>query len=522
MQSGLFGAGSLLGQGAIAARAYPLVLRTVFSGLFFNVGGFDVAGGRRHAMPGDRCVYAKTDGNSIYQLYTRTLPAGTETQLTSFADRHSAVPTFLPDGYRFVFQQETVIHDNKGVVGSPGDGWYHNLWLGNLDTAPASWTALTNVVTTGGTEGVLWPILDFGASDPAAIPVCYNWIYDRDTPQVHADYANGIVTPNTFPFGKCELRKATLNANTPALSGVTTIIAGPRWHEPQDWSGDKMIFCSERPQAGFTHHPHRIAIFSIEPNAADPEATIQQVSPGGDWDEFATYLPDGNNIIYMSSVGLGWDQNSTDRNDLRSRLWHVNLRQIVSRVNITPKQVLYANTKWRGKNIYTELHTFDAEGILTAIVMADAEGYMDPLPLFLATVNLPGARAAGNSWTATANFHLRYTVTSMPTAQSITLRVRQQDATNYWLLLVGTNGTLTLFETVAGTPTSRAVTGAVVGAGTIIDVIAWDNSIRLYIGGIWRAQYNAANNFKTQTAGNILGFGTGGGVSDLSIWEYVL
>ena len=511
-----------------AKKRLSNLLAEDISGLFTMFGGYDVAGGRRHALAGDTVIYAKQDGSLIYQLYTRTLPFGAETQLTTYTDRHTGVPTFLADGKRFICQQEEPTHSDEGVVGLPGDGWYTNIVLGSINTAPAAWTKLLTISTTTPTEGVLRPVPDAQASDPTAVRLAYNWIYSRDTAQVHLDAANGIITANTHPFGRCELRMGTLNADTPALSGITTLLPGPGWYEPQDWNGDTLYFSSERAQAGYTHYPYRIAQWKLD--VTDPANTVEQVSMGGDaWEEFGTLSPDGNSIVHMGSRFTGWNMTMIPRTQLRARLWQrgVNggLSRPISRIDLPASNLLFYEPRWRGAYLYTGLFSYSGPPpttTITSTLLARARTNVDPLPITRASVSLAGARAVNNSWTAPANFHLRFTVVSGVSAGSISLRLRMSNATNYWNLTSNNTGALNLFETVAGTPTLRASAAAVISAGSVVDVIAWDKSIRAYVNGTYRWSWETATNFKTATAADINSLGTGGAISDLIVWQYPL
>jgi hypothetical protein len=74
--------------------------------------------------------------------------------------------------------------------------------------------------------------------------------------------------------------------------------------------------------------------------------------------------------------------------------------------------------------------------------------------------------AASSAFTHTADAHIEFTVTTLPSAGTIDLRFRQQDANNYWQVTISSTGALTLNEVVAGTPTQRATAAAAVANGT--------------------------------------------------------
>jgi hypothetical protein len=129
-----------------------------------------------------------------------------------------------------------------------------------------------------------------------------------------------------------------------------------------------------------------------------------------------------------------------------------------------------------------------------------------------------GAVSAGQAYTHPQDCLLDFTVTTKPSSGIIVLIFRQQDANNYWSVEINSAGDLLLKETVAGTPTIRSTAAGVVSNGHRCVVISDDIVIRDYSNNVLRTTYSSAANFKTATAGSLSSLGTGGAVSDLTVW----
>lgn len=133
----------------------------------------------------------------------------------------------------------------------------------------------------------------------------------------------------------------------------------------------------------------------------------------------------------------------------------------------------------------------------------------------LASQRLAGARAAGDTLTHEANHLGEATLTTRPSAGQVEMRFRVQDANNYWQWTIDSAGALDLDEVVAGVVTQRATSAAGALSGHRVVWIADGSTIRLYTNNVLRITYASASNFATATAGQLVGLGTGGAVSDI-------
>jgi hypothetical protein len=141
----------------------------------------------------------------------------------------------------------------------------------------------------------------------------------------------------------------------------------------------------------------------------------------------------------------------------------------------------------------------------------------------LATQQLAGARAPGDTFTHEANCLIEFTVATLPGAGTqIELRFRVQDATNYWQVTVDSTGALDLDEVVAGVVTQRGTAAGVIANGDRIVITAVGQTIKVYEANTLRITYATAANFATETDGELETEGTGGAVTDIVSWPRTL
>lgn len=136
----------------------------------------------------------------------------------------------------------------------------------------------------------------------------------------------------------------------------------------------------------------------------------------------------------------------------------------------------------------------------------------------IATQRLAGARAVNDPITHTPNALLEFVVTTLPSAGSIDVRFRVQDASNYWLARISTTGALSLIEVVATVETSRATAAGVIANGHRVVIVADGTTIAGYSNNASRWSYASASNFQAQASGLLASLGTGGAVSDIVTW----
>jgi hypothetical protein len=126
--------------------------------------------------------------------------------------------------------------------------------------------------------------------------------------------------------------------------------------------------------------------------------------------------------------------------------------------------------------------------------------------------------AASTAFTHTADAHIEFTVTTLPSASTIDLRFRQQDASNYWQVTISSTGALTLNEVVAGTPTQRATAAAAVANGNRVYLVLNGSTLKAWSNNVLKWTYASASGFATATSGLLNSLGTGGVLSEAISW----
>lgn len=141
----------------------------------------------------------------------------------------------------------------------------------------------------------------------------------------------------------------------------------------------------------------------------------------------------------------------------------------------------------------------------------------------IATDTALGAVAESTEFVHEADGIVEFTVTTVPSADVIQVRVRAQDSLNYWMVDIDSSGNLGLREVIAGSPTLRGSSAAAVTNGTKVTATLIGTTIRVYTGDLaLKITYASATNFSTETDGKLQTLGTGGAVSDLATWPRYL
>jgi hypothetical protein len=141
----------------------------------------------------------------------------------------------------------------------------------------------------------------------------------------------------------------------------------------------------------------------------------------------------------------------------------------------------------------------------------------------IATQDLAGARSAGDTFSHDADCWIITTITTLPSAGTIDLEFRKQDADNYWQLVIASDGSLTLNEVVTGVATSRGTGAAAsIANGQKIKVLANGQTIKVYANDALKITYASASNFATATAGSLSSEGTGGAVTGITSYPYII
>ena len=187
---------------------------------------------------------------------------------------------------------------------------------------------------------------------------------------------------------------------------------------------------------------------------------------------------------------------------------------------LVPSDVAAPNPAYPRAGAYANVPT-GAVNALSSLRVADVGGAWAN-DYGVATQRLAGARSAGDTFVHEANCWLEFTVTTLPAAGQIEVRFRIQDATNYWQVTVDDAGTLDLDEVVAGVVTQRGTSAATITNGETVRVSAIGTTITVRDGYTSKIAYAAAVNFQTETDGELEAEGTGGAVSDIKLWPWII
>ena len=203
---------------------------------------------------------------------------------------HCGNPGWHPSGKWIVFQAANsalapaFLDRLVRAKSSPGAGWLNNLWV--TDAGGTSYYQLTDVGKQGGVlhphfshDGtrLLWAER-LGPGDPAR------------------KQSDGYL-------GEWALKVANFveGSGGPRLEATMTLKPGPRpgFYESHGFSRDdtRIIFtanCDEQEELGFD-------IYSLDLASQELERLTHTPS---DWDEHAIYSPDGQRIVWMSSLGI--------------------------------------------------------------------------------------------------------------------------------------------------------------------------------------------------------------------------
>lgn len=168
--------------------------------------------------------------------------------------------------------------------------------------------------------------------------------------------------------------------------------------------------------------------------------------------------------------------------------------------------------------LYATHSNYEAAGTLDDVRAADlvANGHTVMDSGDLDQTDSSAAPAAGTTFTHTANGVLKFTITTLPSADNVDVFFRVQDATNYWRVRINAAGDFNLDEVVAGSPTNRGTAAAALAGGEIITIVFDGETITGWYDETQAWTYASAANFKTDTSGEVDALGTGGVVSTLT------
>jgi Tol biopolymer transport system component len=273
---------------------------------------------------------------------------------------YKGAPEFHPDGEHVILQVEMEEHPFEDELGSPGAGWFNNIWMTTIDGD--QWWQLTDY-PHGEQDcyGVLIPKISHDGGK-----VAWAQLYKGD-PEGQYYYKQGKIVPNTNPWGFWQLNIADLSidGNDVCLENITSSRPGDgNFFEPQCWSPDdnKLLFAADIQK----DHVHKLDIWMID---VETQELTQLTDTDDAWEEFASFSPDGKKISFMSSECCDWDPMSPEsipfESTLMTELYIMNSNgtEKVQITNINEKGL--PGTEWdkylQGRQIITE-NTWSSDG----------------------------------------------------------------------------------------------------------------------------------------------------------------
>jgi Tol biopolymer transport system component len=250
-------------------------------------------------------AYSRPDHNTVFQVFLRKLDNNTETCLTCSQNSegppvglHKGAPYFHPNGQYIILQVEMAEHPFKGKLGTPGPGWFNNLWIITIDSG--RWAQLTNYPHGPKDRyGVLIPRISANGNR-----VVWAQLYKGPKPWVSLMYKRGKVKSGGNPWGYWKLNFADLIIHSKGvrLENIVSLRPGSgNFYETQDWSpnGQSILFSSDINRDS----PHKGDIYRFDVTGKKITALTDTDDA---WEEFATFSPDGKKIAYMSSACCNW------------------------------------------------------------------------------------------------------------------------------------------------------------------------------------------------------------------------
>ena len=259
-------------------------------------------------------VYSVSPEGFMPKCLTLTKDKGSQKQ-------HHGCASWHPSGSHFIFTSQ-----NKGSssyrMSRPGTGLNCNLWLGNQN-GTAFWQ-LTDVKTSyTSPKGVVYPYFSPDGS---------RLLWAGNTGEYPRESLWGTKALFLADF---ELQQG----GVPALSNLEVLQPGDQkdFYEAHGFSpdGNRIIFSANLKK---DQSVYGMDIYTWDLRKSKLEALTD--SPGV-WDEFATYSPDGQKIVWMSSAGQNLrfmsGRTSNWQRFLKSELW------IMNADGSDPKQLTFYN-----------------------------------------------------------------------------------------------------------------------------------------------------------------------------------
>jgi hypothetical protein len=173
--------------------------------------------------------------------------------------------------------------------------------------------------------------------------------------------------------------------------------------------------------------------------------------------------------------------------------------------------------------IYIDFGNYDHTSFLDNLRVVDLPAPWDT-DTGGASTYLAGSQGLNQTFTHDADGNLDFKVVTRPTVANLEIAIRRQDANNYWFIRVTSAGDVGLYEVVGGAgAVQRGLATGTVGNGAIVSIRAEQATIAALIQGRetqW--SYELADNFYTETDGEIITLDLGADVADITSWPLYL
>jgi hypothetical protein len=170
-------------------------------------------------------------------------------------------------------------------------------------------------------------------------------------------------------------------------------------------------------------------------------------------------------------------------------------------------------------NLYVDFGNYDHTGSLDNLRVVDL-----PAPWNTdtggASTYLAGSQPLNQTFTHDADGNLDFKIVTLPSVANAEVVIRRQDANNYWFIRVTSAGDIGLYEVVGGAgAVQRGLAAGTLSNGVIISIRAEQATIAALLNGRetqW--SYELADNFYTETDGEIITLDLGADIADITSW----